>query len=69
MAIKFVDETDLSTVGNAIVNKGWIHEEYIEKINFADYLPVDICQPECIEYISTNIARIAYDYIVCEGNL
>ena len=56
-------------MGNAIVNKGWIHEEYIEKINFADYLPVDICQPECIEYISTNIARIAYDYIVCEGKL
>ena len=59
----------LSVVGDAIINKGWTREECIERINFADRCPVDIGQPECMEYISTNNARIAYDYILRKGNL
>lgn len=59
----------LSTVGDAIINKGWTREECIERINFADRCPVDIGQPECMEYISTNNARIAYDYIMRKGEL
>lgn len=58
----------LSTVGEAI-NKGWTREECIERINFADRCPVDIGQSECMEYISTNNARIAYDYIMRKGQL
>ena len=58
----------LSTVGDAI-NKGWTREECIAKINFADRCPVDIGQPECMEYISTNNARVAYDYIMRKGTL
>ena len=58
----------LSTVGDAI-NKGWTREECIAKINFADRCPADIGQPECMEYISTNNARVAYDYIMRKGTL
>ena len=32
MAIKFVDETDLSTVGNAIVNKGMSAAEAVKSL-------------------------------------
>ena len=58
----------LSAVGDAI-SKGWTREECIAKINFADRCPVDIGQPECMEYISTNNARVAYDYIMRKGTL
>ena len=59
----------LSVVGDAIINKGWTRQECIDRINFADRCPVDIGQQDCMEYISTNNARIAYDYIVRKGSL
>lgn len=59
----------LSVVGDAIINKGWTREECIERINFAGRCPVDIGQSDCMEYISTNNARIAYDYLVRKGSL
>ena len=59
----------LSVVGDAIINKGWTRQECIDRINFADRCPVDIGQQDCMEYISTNNARIAYDYIVRKGGL
>ena len=59
----------LSVVGDAIINKGWSRQECIDRINFADRCPVDIGQQDCMEYISTNNARIAYDYIVRKGSL
>ena len=59
----------LSVVGDAIINKGWTRQECIDRINFADRCPVDIGQQDCMEYISTNNARIAYDYIMRKGEL
>lgn len=46
------------------INKGWSKEECIARINFADRCPVDIGQPECMEYIQTNNVRISYDYLM-----
>ena len=45
------------------INKGWEKEECVERINFADRCPVDIGQPECMDYIQTNNVRKCYDYL------
>lgn len=52
----------LSAVSSGIA-KGWDKEECVKRINFADRCPVDIGQPECMEYIQTNNVRVAYDYL------
>ena len=56
----------LSAVSDGI-NKGWSKEECVERINFADRCPVDIGQPECMDYIQTNNVRKCYDYILRKG--
>ncbi|MCQ2499822.1 MAG: MBL fold metallo-hydrolase [Lachnospiraceae bacterium] len=53
----------LSAVSDGIA-KGWEKEECVERINFADRCPVDIGQPECMDYIQTNNVRVAYDYLM-----
>jgi len=53
----------LATVADGI-NKGWSKEECIARINFVGRCPVDIGQPECMEYIQTNNVRISYDYLM-----
>ena len=45
------------------INQGWEKEECVERINFADRCPVDIGQPECMDYIQTNNVRKCYDYL------
>ncbi len=45
------------------INKGWDEEECVARINFADRCPVDIGQPECMDYIQTNNVRKCYKYL------
>ena len=53
----------LAAVGEGI-KKGWDVEECVKRINFADRCPVDIGQPECMDYIQTHNVRRAYDYLM-----
>lgn len=48
------------------INKGWDEEECVARISFADRCPVDIGQPECMEYIQTNNVRKAYAYLMAK---
>lgn len=59
----------MQKVGDAMTKRNMSRDEIIGQINFADRLPVDIGQPECMEYISTNNARIVYDYLIRKGEL
>lgn len=58
----------LSAVGEGI-NKGWDEEECVKRINFADRCPVDIGQPECMEYIQTHNVRRAYAYLLRKAEM
>ena len=64
---QFINEW-LSAVGEGI-NKGWDVEECVARINFADRCPVDIGQPECMDYIQTHNVRRAYDYLTRRADL
>ncbi len=46
------------------ITKGWSEEECVARINFADRCPVDIGQPECMDYIQTNNVRKCYQYLM-----
>ena len=46
------------------INRGWDVEECVKRISFADRCPVDIGQPECMEYIQTNNVRKTYAYLM-----
>ena len=46
------------------INQGWDVEECVKRISFADRCPVDIGQPECMEYIQTNNVRKTYAYLM-----
>ena len=58
----------LAAVGEGI-NKGWSKEECVERISFADRCPMDIGQPECMEYVQTNNVRKCYDYLTRKAAL
>lgn len=53
----------LAAVADGIA-KGWEKEECVSRIHFADRCPVDIGQPECMEYVQTNNVRVTYDYLM-----
>ncbi len=53
----------LSAVSDGIA-KGWSEKECVARINFADRCPVDIGQPECMDYIQTNNVRKSYQYLL-----
>jgi cyclase len=52
----------ISTVAKGI-SKGWSEEECVKRISFADRCPVDIGQPEMMDYIQTNNVRKCYHYL------
>jgi glyoxylase-like metal-dependent hydrolase (beta-lactamase superfamily II) len=52
----------ISAVAHGI-SKGWSEEECVASISFADRCPVDIGQPEMMEYIQTNNVRKCYHYL------
>ena len=58
----------LAAVGEGI-EKGWSKEECVERISFADRCPMDIGQPECMEYVQTNNVRKCYDYLMRKAEL
>ena len=41
----------------------------MERISFADRCPMDIGQPECMEYVQTNNVRKCYDYLMRKAEL
>jgi glyoxylase-like metal-dependent hydrolase (beta-lactamase superfamily II) len=46
------------------ISRGWTKEECVERINFRDRCPVDIGQPESMDYIQeTNVIK-CYNYIM-----
>lgn len=52
----------LSAVSDGI-RQGWSKEECVKRISFAQRCPVDIGQPEEMEYIQTCNVRVLYDYL------
>lgn len=46
------------------ISKGWSEDECVANISFADRCPMDIGQPEMMEYVQINNVKKCYDYLI-----
>ena len=46
------------------IAKGWSEDECVKRIDLSDRCPVDIGQPEEMNYIQTNNVRVTFQYIM-----